>query len=449
MTEGIRDGRLDTVSPATLKATSQVQIVKHPRTPQRVRVRRHGFTLAEVLIATTLTASLLTGLWTVLGIFTKLQNRADIFASQSQVTRGLVAQIQDDLNRIEIQAIRTSTSSARTSSPETPRLDSPTPIDGLPSSASLYAPKKETLPFSNRTQINATDANDASERQLVASNFIFRGTSRWLIVEFAMSDTELETSRKAKSPQASTEYGERQVVTPSRRRILYHYVSPELALVEDQLQRGLTRWEIPTTVLIDDLINELNDGQFGTSKSRLWDQFASPEDIRSSIGNSLAPNPSELTGSPADALKVPREPISEIDRCLFRYYGENGWRAAWNDAKSIPIAVELLTLWHAPDAISQQKTINGNVSAIESMDPSKLDSQVTSSRSHEEKFDEARLLTLWEQLAAETFSASSGELPSGFARYLFAVPSARIPSRSPLVDADFFPGENEYVESMP
>jgi hypothetical protein len=71
---------------------------------------------------------------------------------------------------------------------------------------------------------------------------------------------------------------------------------------------------------------------------------------------------------------------------------------------------------------------------VENQEPPMSTAAVTESetgdRDVREDLDQVRLLAAWERLGQEDFAASPQELPPGFARYLFCLPSASLKNRS-------------------
>ena len=61
-------------------------------------MKRRGFTLLEVLIASLLASTLLLGLWGLLGIYSSLFESGKAKTEQSQLARAVLQQLADDLH---------------------------------------------------------------------------------------------------------------------------------------------------------------------------------------------------------------------------------------------------------------------------------------------------------------------------------------------------------------
>lgn len=387
----------------------------------------NGFTLVEVLIAMALTAGLLAGLWNILGIFTSLQSRSELYVGHARIKRGLIQQIQDDLDQVVV-------------APQRRRRESESFNFSLGSStrtaASLTttgeqvddAPAEDYSPEGKGPAGYAAEEYGAGNRAADSTSLALRGNSNWMMMDLRPSHHDSDAGRDRFS-QSRSSFSSGDVAKDrlgsSGKRVLYYFVSPELALVENTLKIGLTRWEIPTSIPVDELVQELNEGKFGTANSRLWEQF-SQADRTDPFASSVIVSESLLSGDPADRFDVPREYVPEVERMLIRYSGEFGWSSSWNsDQQSLPTAIEFLVIWNDPWPI-RAKELATHYEQAGTLDQTRGESK--DQMDIDEKLDQAKLLAAWERLGTEDISAAPQKLPRGFARYLFCLPSA------PLLD---------------
>ncbi len=220
----------------------------------RNSIVKPGFTLVEVMISASLGAVLLVGLWTVFDIFSALQERAGTQSRHAQLTRGLLHQLLDDLNRVTMPAASTGREQTRTGS-TIPAADSTSGI----------SPGVETTPAHDR------DPNQAEKP------IVFQGSNSWIIL-----DLPCPADGEDKLVSAANFEGQVSGIwetVPSLRRVIYQFVPPELAILRDSVGAGLTRWELtvppPET---PELIAELTRGEWGAPNSIVWQANASLSD---------------------------------------------------------------------------------------------------------------------------------------------------------------------------
>lgn|GEM_PF-2729457 len=77
-------------------------MIKHHRT--NTRVRRHGYTLIEMLIAVSLVAVLMTVVWGLMSMYTTLQTVGSEVTAEQQLVRSVMQLIQDDLTRVPLRS---------------------------------------------------------------------------------------------------------------------------------------------------------------------------------------------------------------------------------------------------------------------------------------------------------------------------------------------------------
>jgi len=89
----------------------------HKSYPLRRQLGPHGFTLLEILLATTLAVVLLAGLWSLFSTYTSLFETGQIKIERSQLARALIEQLTDDLNSAIQDPIPGAPAESRTSTP--------------------------------------------------------------------------------------------------------------------------------------------------------------------------------------------------------------------------------------------------------------------------------------------------------------------------------------------
>jgi hypothetical protein len=282
-------------------------------------------------------------------------------------------------------------------------------------------------------EANASTSGGSEVDQLIPYDpmtIALRGSSHWMMMDLWQSRDELARERTQDNVQISFSLaGEADQGAPwhCRKRVLYYFVSPELSLVEDTLSVGLTRWEVPASVLIDDLVHELEEGKFGTPNSRIWEQLVPASAANDLLDRSMMLDDEQLSANPAEPFDIPREPVPEIERFFIRYAGDDGWSTSWNsNRQTLPSAIECLVVWRDPRVMrEEQRSADRNDSA-----PAQAAGAETNERDVRDELEQVQLLAAWERLGQEDFAVSPQELPPGFARYLFCVPSAPLIHRT-------------------
>ena len=343
---------------------------------QRTSKMEAGFTLVEVIISISLGAAIMVGLWTVFDIFSALQERADTQAARAQLTRGLLHQLRDDLNQVQTPAV--GTSQVRSDRSLTP---------------STVEDATENIGFL---------ATNESAADQVAERIAFFGSQSWLVMDLAQSsyDQKIETANVAQTTGSPATY------SPTR-RVVYHFVAPEFAILHGSLDSGLTRWELsnPPTQL-SDLIDELERGEWGSPNSIVWQttNYLTTVDV------------GEQAPHAASQALTAREQVPEVERFLFRYYDGTSWHSTWDSRRngSLPRAVECLLVWRDRNEMG---AATPNVPKM--LEPAEI----------REELLEMSVLNAWENLGQQDNSATLAQLPKGFVRYVLCLPAALPPQR--------------------
>jgi hypothetical protein len=202
--------------------------------------------------------------------------------------------------------------------------------------------------------------------------------------------------------------GNPETVLPVR-RVIYHFIAPEFAILNGSTDSGLTRWELsnPPTQ-IRELIEELDRGEWGAPNSMVWQTT----DFSTAIVDVGEQSPLTSTHELVD-----REQVPEIKRFLFRYFDGENWRTTWDSRRdgSIPLAVECLLVWR------DGREKNAVAIDVETFEPTEI----------REELEETNLSSVWERLGQQGHAATSTRLPKGFGRYVFCLP-AGLPSQRHL-----------------
>ena len=401
--------------------------------------RQNGFTLVEVLIAATLTAGLFAGLWTLFGIFTALESRSDFHAARARIARGVVHQIQDDLNRIVIPPRRRAGSQHfATTQPLAngvlqERVDSAQTRDVDDQMDAYGSPK--ALPGS---------ASEVIDEEVIfdIGRIALRGGENWMIMDFSQARSALQGRSQYNNTsgwRVGAADGWQDNTWFDHRRIVYSYVSPEMALVANSLPAGLSRWEIPANTSLEDLVDDLRAAKFGSPASRLWEQLEPGSETTDSFAASSMHGDRARGNDLANRFAIASEEIPELERFLIRYYGDGGWTRSWDSRdQGLPAAIECLVVWRDVRALPELPAGEFNGPTKVNSDKMPVESLTNSGQDADRELDKARVLDEWERLGEEDLVEFRQPLPPGFSRYLFCLPSAPIAHRSLLEKSDPF-----------
>ncbi len=251
--------------------------------------QRGGFTLLEVLLTLVLSATLMTGLWSVYSIYLKLFETGQARTERTQLARALLQQIADDLqSAIEDSPGRDSTSAGE-------KAGSVRRFGLLGTHDSLRIDVLQVIPLEESPELDedvSTRFREAPTRQVPELRTVFytfrdRNTQREAETESTSSDP---LDNRAGLTRRELDYE-----TPADER------EPSRTTLANDTVLGESGREIPTEESSDErfLPIDLEDD------SMIW-----------------AP---------------------EVAKLRFRYFDGNGWSSRWNsiEQKSLPVAVEV------------------------------------------------------------------------------------------------------------
>lgn len=418
--------------------------------------RRSGFTLFELLISTALILVLLGGVWTLFDIFTSMETRGRRDTARARLTRGLYTQLQDDIAQATMRmpvkgsnsasAVNFATIVKSNQQPNNQSNDSPAANSAATESensdsddSSASPPDQESVELPENLGQSETEEVEETQQDngpsiatpqfgdVVDTNSrppeyaMLVGTSSWMVLDLPiLAGDEKPRSPTGQLAPSGNDFGNSSSsnweATPSRHRVIYHFVAPEDLLADNNLTVGLTRWQIDWQLAsIDALTQELNDGEFGSIKSLIWQR---PQ------GSGAG---SALSFINANTPQIEREEIPELRRILFRYYSPNdGWTSSWNSTTNgLPAAVQMRVLWH-----DVRKPIGDDAAVDE------LGRPIAEKFSTEDAKAEMELLAEWDEDNGGTYGFSSTVTltppPPGYAEYLFVIPSMSRPVRSQI-----------------
>lgn len=417
--------------------------------------RRDGFTLFELLVSTALVLVLLGGVWTLFDIFTAMETRGRRDTARARLTRGLYTQLRDDISqathRTPINGSKSAgavTFATNINQDQKKKEKPPEEVDIENAISALGEDATDQVPLgdapaddSNENPDQPVDEEpevDINQPTIAAETFapeeqgatgstppeyaVLIGSRSWMIL-----DIPIQRGDEKKSPQPlqqnssggefAASASENWVASPTRHRVIYDFVAPEDLLAEDSLTVGLTRWQIDwQAASINTLTSELNAGEFGATKSIIWQR---PRD--SGAGSSL----SFIT---ANVPQIEREEIPELRRIMFRYYdSSDGWLNAWNSVArgGLPLAVQMRVLWN------DVRTPVGDDAPVD-----RLGRPVVDSFSAQDAEEEMELLAEWDADNESTYGFETTTTltppPPGYAEYLFEIPSTLRPVRSQI-----------------
>jgi prepilin-type N-terminal cleavage/methylation domain-containing protein len=337
-----------------------------PTNPSNADRRPTGFTLLEVLIAAVLTAVLLAGLWSLLGIYSGLYEKSQDQTGRAQLARSLQKLIADDLQSVLAIPVDRPRSPATDSPPESapPSSDSaetaddtadpggrsmsgvdttdPYPPDGFAETddsqasdaGTLFSPIDPTLGSPSRR----VAASAAQPVGLVGSQY-----SLQLDVMVPVDPYLLPAGEEADDTQSVRHVYSR---VPELQRISYTAHGPDLSsptLQSSGLVRRQGTWErafaigpaatagAPPTQRSDVGLSDIgaSAGDFGTSPPE-GDRISSVSGRQSQV---VVAGQTETVDS-----------IPEVANFQLRYFDGTVWRTRWNsrEEESLPVAVEVL-----------------------------------------------------------------------------------------------------------
>lgn len=368
------------------------------------RPRRGGFTLLEILISSALILVLLTGVWAVFDIFSSLEIRGLRQTARARLTRGLYVQLKDDLSQATTRRRRRGAD---------------------PSWAVAIDSEDAGKPQNSESVDRPAPADDFAESLLLGGDdpvqppeyAMLVGSRSWLILDLPVPPCDENVFASPLVPADNTNW----TASEFRRRVVYHFVTPEELLSDNKLIVGLTRWQIHWRAApLDHIIAELNNREWGTSSSLVWER---PLDAGAG---------SALSFVAANKPQVEHEDIPELRRILFRYYNEDsGWQSSWNSTTTgrLPAAVQMRVLWR-----DEKETSDDVAAATDELDRPLLATGNAADRSPTEQMDEMRLLADWDKDVGTRYSATLTRPPVGYAEYLFVLPAPAGPIEGGMDD---------------
>jgi type II secretory pathway pseudopilin PulG len=280
---------------------------------------RSAFTLIEVLITTVLTATLMWGIWGVMGTYLDLFNRGEEVAELSQLVRGLTQQLQSDL-----ESVSPTQSKKAESAPKGSHSRNSSATESVFSgSATTSKTSSETSSGtdSNQKKSSFQEFNSANSSSSVQFGMV--GSSRNLrldviqLVPFEdVPDEEIEST--------GSEENKYRPKVPELRTVLYTFEkgrewSPE----DNEPPPGFIR-------------REMSWEEYLILKS--YSSEATDEEDAGFQGEDLQYD-KNWPGNDKTVIWVP-----EIFNMKFRYFNGEIWLGQWNSyaTHSLPVAVEVV-----------------------------------------------------------------------------------------------------------
>ena len=327
---------------------------------QRPASRQHfGFTLLEVVIASVLTALLLAGLWSLLGIYSGLYEKGQSKTQHAQLVRSLQKQLADDLLSVSFAAV------------EKPPLpaSNPSPGESNAETGTSMAP-------------HATNTDD---RSAAADQYVGSGTrnagSGSRTTEPSPADPVASVTYQPASPDiGSTAAPQRVGLVGTQNSLVldvivpvdpYVYASTERIESSDAVASAPTRvpelQRISYTFHGPDLLDPASPNSGLVRRQQKWEEayaVGSPSarqgvpQLRPSADVDVADfspwttvderpvddRRSSQTDEPrADMVDQPIDRIPEVVDFQLRYFDGFAWRSQWNSRreKSLPVAVQV------------------------------------------------------------------------------------------------------------
>lgn len=266
--------------------------------------RRAGFTLLELLISAALTATLLVMVWSLFGIYTKLNDRGVEQATELQLARALMQQFRADLR----QVIPTLPSRQPTSLPSTSPTSAAVPQDAevakLPDGPALVGTSTRLTFVVRSTREPLPPPRTDSQRESEPPRPVLYDR-----IDYRWQKMKLESTGRVDSEEADA-------ADPN---------TPPMQNSDAGNQRdrhdafGLTRRVAP------------------------WN--LSRQEARSFSLNQRSSTRASLTGQLADATDPvpPVDAVPEAVRLRFRYFDGRRWRNSWDSRalQRLPAAIEV------------------------------------------------------------------------------------------------------------
>lgn len=292
---------------------------------QRAARRRAGFTLLELLISAALTATLLVMVWSLFGIYTKLNDRGVEQATELQLARALMQQFRADLQIVIPPLPRRLPASGSPPSPAPIAAPQAADIAKLPDGPDLVG-TSTSLTFLVRSTREPPAARTDSLRESEPPLPVLydRVSYRWrkMTMDQSIGGVAMDAADMDRSSRASIRN------TGDEER-------------SDELDSsGLTRRVIPW--------NSSNPSEVPLARMR--------EDAdRASRFEQI-----EQASAPAE----PVDAVPEVSRLTFRYFDGQRWRGAWNSRSQqrLPAAIEVT--FELEDPERQQRRLLDPANAV-------------------------------------------------------------------------------------
>lgn len=280
------------------------------RPPRMFAGAARGFTLLEVLLATLLMTALMLGLWTLIGIFTRLFETGQSRTEQSQLARALFQQLSDDLHSA---------------------IQDPTP--GMPKTSRTSTPIRRFSLFGSRHEMRL----DVLQLTPLQGN-----PTPVTDVEGVLTD-ETAPAR-----------------VPELRTVFYSFRDPLLTReMESETPIGLTRRELDFETPV------ASEGESQFEGPPLGEATSNPDILGQDEYNQSLEEATLAEPVDDSLIWVP-----EVVSLEFRYYSGSGWTSQWNSLqrKSLPVAVEVTMQLGNVDELLFSKTDPLQAAAEESSD---------------------------------------------------------------------------------
>jgi prepilin-type N-terminal cleavage/methylation domain-containing protein len=372
-----------------MRPSTLVNFVSDTRT---VRLKRGGYTLVEMLIASVLVAALMSVVWGMMSMYNSYLTAGQAQATEQQLTRSLLQMLERDLQSVSAPDTNpkvvpslemTNESSALSAEPPAPLVDpfaadplssgtdpalnEPSVFAGLASGNSLAIPSQVSL-VGNSSSMKLSIEQPTKEIPPVLGE-----TPSPSDTSVPVGDPAFPASTPAPEPVAASEDSiSVEGVAPKvseYETIIWQFQAPGMIGGNQSLQAGLYR--IQTESL--SLQSALNQ------QDSLLEDSAAESDAsvdRTTLEALLFPpanTPSESGGAiPTAEAPVQTAPefdlIPEVVSCRFEYFSGSSWASTWNSEQqqSLPLAIRVrMQLVNAAD-LEKLKLVFGDSTSQDS-----------------------------------------------------------------------------------
>ncbi len=371
-----------------MRPSTLVNVASNTKT---VRLKRVGYTLVEMLIASVLVAALMSVVWGMMSMYNSYLTAGQAQATERQLTRSLLQMLERDLQSVSAPDTNpkvvpsleiTSESSSFDEPPASPveslaadplstgtalSLDEPSVFAGLVSGDTLAIPSQVSL-IGNSSSIKLSVEQPTTDTSPVTSPTSDNPNTSAPVGDPAIP-AATPTPEPIASPEDSTSIEGVAPEVAEYQTIIWQFQAPGMIAGNQSLQAGLYRIQTESLSLQsalnqqDSLLEDsVAEGDASVDRATLETLLFPPANAQVESGGATSTAESPVQSVPKFDL------IPEVVSCRFEYFSGSSWATTWNSEQqqALPLAIRVrMQLVNAAD-LEKLKLVFGDSTSQDS-----------------------------------------------------------------------------------